>query len=259
MPKAFFFDIDNTLLTWDGKIPESTRQAVKALQANGHYAFINTGRSRVNIHEKALFEIGFDGIVSGCGTCVEFRGETFLYKYIEKEQIARDLQILAECGLKPILEGRYQMYWNFEDFREDAFGKRLRKSVGEHILEISETEGEWEASKYSCITIDADMDRCRSLMQGYKFLIHNSGVCEIVLNDYSKASGMEVACRHLGLTMEDTVAFGDGVNDIEMLQAAGISICMGNGTDVAKEAADYVTAPLLEDGILKACEHFGFI
>ena len=54
-----------------------------------------------------------------------------------------------------------------------------------------------------------------------------------------------------------TMAFGDSGNDIPMLLAADIGVAMGNGTDAAKEAADYVCAPILEDGLLHAFEHFG--
>lgn len=54
-------------------------------------------------------------------------------------------------------------------------------------------------------------------------------------------------------------AFGDSINDVEMLKHVQHGIAMGNGTKAAKEAADYITAPLHEDGIYKGLEHFGLI
>ena len=55
--------------------------------------------------------------------------------------------------------------------------------------------------------------------------------------------------------LSDTVAFGDSMNDIEVVQEAGIGVAMGNAVDALKKVADYVTAPIGEDGIYKACEH----
>ena len=63
----------------------------------------------------------------------------------------------------------------------------------------------------------------------------------------------------MGADLKDTFAFGDSRNDLEMLEAAGVAVVMGNGSKEAKEAADYVTTDLDEDGIWNACKHFGLI
>ena len=72
--KAAFFDIDGTL--WDScnEIPESTVEAIRKLRENGNLAFLCSGRTRAYIQNPSLLEIGFDGIVSGCGTMIEYRG-----------------------------------------------------------------------------------------------------------------------------------------------------------------------------------------
>ena len=76
MRKAVFFDIDGTL--WDEKmqIPQSTKEALKRLRENGHYAFLCSGRSRSNIRSPRLLELGFDGVVAACGTHIDFHKET---------------------------------------------------------------------------------------------------------------------------------------------------------------------------------------
>ena len=63
----------------------------------------------------------------------------------------------------------------------------------------------------------------------------------------------------LGISRKDTFCFGDSVNDIEMLRAVGTGIVMGNGEPAAREAADYVTDPVAENGIYNALEHLGLI
>ena len=55
------------------------------------------------------------------------------------------------------------------------------------------------------------------------------------------------------------MAFGDGENDMAMLRFAGIGVAMGNGSDLLKRKADYVTASVDDDGIEKALLHFGLI
>ena len=70
---------------------------------------------------------------------------------------------------------------------------------------------------------------------------------------------MEAICHHYGIRQEDTIAFGDGGNDIEMLQWAGIGIAMGNAGEETRAAADYVTDDVEKDGLWKAFEHFGLI
>ena len=75
----------------------------------------------------------------------------------------------------------------------------------------------------------------------------------------TKADGIGAVIRHLGITREETMAFGDGGNDIDMLRYAGIGVAMGNAEDHVKQAADHVTATVDEDGIGKALRHFGIL
>jgi hypothetical protein len=70
---------------------------------------------------------------------------------------------------------------------------------------------------------------------------------------------MEVVRQALGLEAADTYAVGDSVNDLDMIRAAGTGIAMGNASEVAKAAADYVTSDIHEDGIAHALEKFGLI
>src|SRR5699024_12445037 len=64
---------------------------------------------------------------------------------------------------------------------------------------------------------------------------------------------------HLGASMEDTLAFGDAENDMQMVEKCGIGVAMGNAENDLKEVADYVTTDVNQDGMLKAFEHFGLI
>ena len=75
----------------------------------------------------------------------------------------------------------------------------------------------------------------------------------------SKAAGVAKVVEHLGLKPENVMVFGDGLNDLELFDYAGISIAMGNSHDKIKEKADYITKTLEEDGIFDALERFGMV
>ena len=95
--------------------------------------------------------------------------------------------------------------------------------------------------------------------EGYDAIFHNDIVAEIVPKGFDKSTGMAWFCEHLGISREDTFAFGDGMNDIGMFRWAGTGVAMGNGQPAAKEAADYVTDDMHRDGVRNALRHFGLI
>ena len=90
-------------------------------------------------------------------------------------------------------------------------------------------------------------------------MMHDNVVLECTPKGTSKATGIEWLCKHLGVAKEDTYGIGDSINDLEMLQCVGHGIAMGDGTQAAKDVAEYVTTPLWEDGIYHALQHYGLI
>ena len=79
---------------------------------------------------------------------------------------------------------------------------------------------------------------------------------DLTLKGVSKAVGIEKLVERLNRKIDDTIAFGDGRNDIEMLETVGIGVAMGNAVPEAKAVADYETDRIENDGIVKALEHF---
>lgn len=260
---AVFFDIDGTILDFWQNIPESTIDAIRQLRANGHLAFINTGRARGYIVNPKLLEIGFDGIVGACGCYVEMDGKV-LYDYIiPKDEAVKTVELVRSYGFRPILEGPVNLYMDDDEFDfEDPFGNRLRMDLDETLLQIKDTYGQWHINKMSCATEVSKEAReeCFALLEpDYELLIHNEYVVELVPKGHNKGMGIEKVCQLLDLDIKDCYAIGDSVNDLDMLNMAGHSIAMGNGTDEAKNAADFVTTALDDDGIYNALKHFELI
>lgn len=260
MRKILFFDIDGTLWNHYNVIPQSTKEAIRQARENGHLAFICSGRARGYIQNEELLGIGFDGIVSGCGTMCEYNGAILDYYQLDNELLDRTIKIVRKYGMRPILEGRDYLYFDEADFGKDLYGQKLMKELQGRWKEISTNEGGWEASKLSCDTSVADTAACmKELEADYDFIIHNEKICEIVPKGYHKGVGLIKVCERLGIDIKDSFAFGDSVNDLGMFRAAGTGVAMGNGSDEIKAAADYVTDTMDNDGIWNACKHFGLI
>ena len=258
--KIVFFDIDGTIWNQRNEIPPSTVRAIHTLNENGNLAFLCSGRSRGYIRNPKLLEIGFDGIVSGCGTMIEYGEETVFYHRIDNKLVEDTIHTVRRFGFRPILEGREYLYMDNEEFGDDYFGKKLRADAAERLRTISGEWGKWEVSKLSCATDHADREGCfEAMKEHYDFMIHNPEVVEFVPKGYDKGTGMKKVCELLGTELSDTIAFGDSVNDLGMIRTAGIGVAMGNGSAVIKEAADYVTTSLTEDGIWNGCRRLGLI
>ena len=264
MKSALFFDIDGTLWNYDHYIPESTKEAIRLLRANGNYAFLCSGRARAFINHPDLLAMGWDGIVCSCGCHIEIDGKIRFEKLIELDEAVRVIEEVRSYGIKPILEGPDYLYMDDAEFPVgDSYGDILRRDLGDNLQTISGANyGKWKMNKFSCSTIVPEPDRLEclaKLRERYEVIEHDAAVIEVVPKDTTKATGMLMACDMLGIDHAHTYAFGDSENDLAMLEAAGIGVAMGNGTDRAKAAADYVTDDFDKDGIYNACRHFGLI
>lgn len=241
-------------------IPPSTIEGIRCLQAKGNYAFLCTGRSRAFVRNRALLDIGFDGIVSGCGTMIEFHDKVLYYKRLERERVQKTISYFKEHQVAAIMEGRYDLFLDELDFGDDPYIHKLKAEVGEHLLPITGREDAWEVSKFSCATARADMKQiCADLSAEYELLIHDVPIMEVVPKGCSKGTGIARVCELLDIPIADSYAFGDSANDLPMFEVAGHSIAMGNGSQLAKQRASYVTDALHEDGIYHALEYFALI
>lgn len=260
MKKAVFFDIDGTL--WDNRmqVPESTILAIRKLRENGNYAFISSGRSRAAIRAKELLDIGFDGVLAGCGTHVEYRDKIVYEELIPIRKMEEVLRILKENCMPAILEGREHLYADMEDFKGDSYISYLKLMLGDDLRPMGEYDEKSIVNKLSAVCNPEDQERLRQQLGGeWELIFHSSPVVEIVPKGSSKATGIEKICGYLGISHENTYAFGDSTNDLEMLHYVQTGIAMGNATKDAKEAADFVTRDINDDGIQAGLEYFNLI
>ena len=239
MKKAVFFDIDGTLWNYQMQIPESAVWAIRKLRENGHYAFICSGRSRSNIQSPKLLGIGFDGVVASCGAHIDFHKETAYQVLLTEKQVTYALNVLKKYHMPVVLEGPEYVYVNESDFMDDPYVIHLRMSS---------------------IAPDVDEESfVKDMGEDFDVVIHGQGIIEINPAGISKATGIRKVCEMLDIPHENTFAFGDSANDLEMLAYVAHSIAMGNGTEEVKNTAEYVTRSVDEDGILHGLKHYGLI
>lgn len=262
MTKFIFFDIDGTL--WDDNmiVPESTKRAIKYLQENGHKAFLCTGRAMGNVNDPQFDEIGFDGIVASCGNYVEMGGSVLYDKNLSYEDVKAIYDISRKAKLPIIYEGTEYQWLDREGFEGDPYIEYILTNLKDKAVFLDECElSEIQANKFSALINEyTDFEFVeKSLSESFELMNHGDGIIEAVPKGTSKATGIEWLCEHLHISREDTYAIGDGVNDIEMLELVGHGIAMGNASQVAKDAAEFVTSDIHEDGVWNALKHYDLI
>ncbi len=261
MRKAVFFDIDGTLWNKNCEILPSTVEAIQKLRENGHLAFICSGRSRANIRKKELLDIGFDGVVASCGTHIDFHKETVFEVLLTEAQVAHLLEVAKVHQMPLVLEGPQYIYVNDGDFADDPYVIFLREELGDDVKVIPENPAEIRINKFSAEIENFDLEKFgQDLGPEFHMVVHTGDkVFEVIPSGYSKATGIQKVCELFDIAREDTYAFGDSANDLEMLEYVAHGIAMGNSDAEALKVADYVTTGVDEDGIANGLKHFGLI
>ncbi len=262
--KYVFFDIDGTLWDRERRIPQSTARAIRQLHANGHKAFLNSGRSRANIHAPSLDALSFDGVVAACGNHVEFNGEILFERLFTDEQVENLIRILQQRRMPFLHEGPEFEWLNVEDFPDDPFAATIWEELGERYRRRRETlQRPYRINKFTADYYpsgDPDRASLHQLLEAdYSYIDHGGACIEIIPKGSSKIDGVRFLQDHLQIPAEDIYAFGDGANDLEMIRGVAHGIAMAGGAPELLQAAEYVTTPLWENGIENGLRHYGLI
>lgn len=263
--KVIFFDIDGTLVGFDSKLPDSTKEALSLAKEAGHKIILCTGRSRCQIYPW-LLEFGFDGIVGGAGAYVELNGTVLSESFIKSQDLKKVISLFELLQTTFMLQTRDYVITSSHCFYEaqrifrEQYGMdeaRIRKVFGDIVIDENLRE-RTDVEKLNYYFSIATLSQVSDIL-GPEFCItatsfeqpeETSG--EVSYAGIHKAYGMQLIVEALGLEQKDTIAFGDGPNDIEMLQYAAIGVAMGNGVPEAKAAANMITERIDCDGIYKA-------
>jgi Cof subfamily protein (haloacid dehalogenase superfamily) len=270
--KIIFLDIDGTLIDYTQQLPPSAREAIRLAQARGHKLLISTGRSKPAIYPW-LLDLGFDGIIAGEGAYAEFGGRVIFESAIPEAQISRLYTYLNDRQIGFYEESNSGLYGNRYYLSETARSFGISLEVAEENLlrafpglTFDHQDYHLDVNKVSFVMTPAisKADLEKEFGNYFRIGIWNifgkgRDFGDFTQKNLSKASAIAPLLDILGLKREDTFAFGDSSNDLEILQYCQIGIAMGNATEELKTIADYVTSDVTDDGIFKAFEHFGLI
>lgn len=273
--KIIFLDIDGTLTVAGTNVPpESAVRAVQEARDKGHLVFLCTGRNYDML--SPLLSYGFDGVIASAGGYICYNSQVIYDCPMTQEQQKLVLDTLQKNGIFRTVECLDGTYADdgFREFLGEYAGKgdnsellRWRKQLEEElgIRSMKEYAGQ---PIYKVIVMSPDAKRieqaAKELEKDFFFCIQDANIYgivngEVINRQFNKGKALLRVCEYLHISVEDTIAFGDSMNDKEMMETAEYSVCMENGSDTLKKLADAVCPRVEQDGLYQGFSRLGLL
>ena len=256
--KILFFDIDGTLLNDEKKILTSTKEALHELQSNGHEIAIATGRNYA-MAKSVIDELELENYIVCNGSAGFFHDEQVYENPLDAADFERLLEIADRNQHQMVYETPFKLRRRDEFI--DISIKTAMEAVGFGVPEF-DSEFYKNHKLVQALLFYREEDKAiyeNGVFPKFKFVRwHDAGV-DILPRGGSKAKTILKLSEEQGFAREDIIAFGDGLNDLEMISEVGVGVAMGNALETIKLRADKVTANNNEDGIAIALREMSLI
>lgn len=272
--RAIFLDIDGTYAD-RGVVPAGHVDAVRAARALGHLVLLCTGRPRSMLPPR-LLAAGFDGIVAAAGGYVEVGGRVLRDRRFPADVARRVVAVLDAHDVAYILEAPDEL------LGPPGVDRRLRELLAGHLRTGDDAAREGPEDILAALRMAQDLSEASfgkvSLFESpvpVSMLAQEIGpevgalpssipgmgdsAGELYLSGVHKAAGIEVVTEHVGIPRRDVVAFGDGMNDLEMLAHAGIGVAIAGAHPLVIAASDRVAAGPEHEGLATAFAELGLV
>ncbi|RXJ02033.1 Cof-type HAD-IIB family hydrolase [Anaerobacillus alkaliphilus] len=257
MYTMIFFDIDGTLLTEEKELPKTTKLAIKELKEKGHQVAIATGRAPF-MFKDLREELKIDTYVSFNGQYVVANGEVIYKNPLHKETL-KSLVEFAEAkqhGLVFMDHEDMRASIEFDPYIEESIGT-LKFAHPKHDISYCEDREIYQSLLFC--KDDVEHDYIVTYQDSFTFVRWHPVSTDILPVGGSKAIGIAKMLQHFNVLPDQVYAFGDGLNDVEMLSFVGNSVAMGNAHEEAKRVSKHVTKHVAEDGILHGLHLVGLL
>lgn len=273
--KIIFLDIDGTLTeAGSNEPPASALEAVRRARQKGHYVFLCTGRNYAML--SPLLRFGFDGAIASSGGYI-FCGDKVIYDCpMTQEQREQAMEVFCKNKVFRTIECRDGSYTDegFKEFLRENAGQggnsellRWREQI-EHALNILPMKQYGGQAVYKLVFMSRSLGQLEEprkvLDKDFQFCIQDAdsyGIIngELVNRKFNKGKGIERVCAYLDIPVNDTIGFGDSMNDLEMLEVVGLSFCMENGSRKLKELADEICPSVGNNGLYQGFLKYGLV
>lgn len=254
MTKLLLLDIDGTLLDSHKRLPAETKQALTQARANGHQLAIATGRAPFMIGS-LLEELAIDTYITFNGQYIAHENEAVHKQAIEPETLENVLAFAERRDHPLVFLNEHKMVSSI-DFHPD-----IDESIKSLKFPHPEMDKEFYRNNdvYQALVFCEEHEEVQyhKAFQNVDFVRWHRVSCDILPKGGSKAQGIKQLIQATGHRLEDTIAFGDGLNDLQMMEVAGYSVAMANGHAETKKRADYVTGHVDDGGLAKAFDFLG--
>lgn len=267
MRKIIALDIDGTLLNSNNEITDKTRKALLKAQDMGHILVIASGRDPKGVHKFAdlLNFKEHNGLLSNFngGRITNYEtGEVIINHNLDQDLALEILQFSESLDIN------YMIYRDEEILSNSGDTYKLKETASRAFTTYKVVEDlsyslDFAPNKILFSMNPRFIDKDANLIRD-RFIDRTDQVkstpfyYEVMPKGVSKGGSLVEIAKYYGLDIKDTIAFGDEENDLSMIEAAGIGVVMGNGTDFMKSKADFITKSNDEDGIAYYLENYLF-
>lgn len=255
--KLIVFDIDGTLITDEHILLEETRLAIKSLKEKGHMVMCATGRS-LPIAEDVLNEAGIEHSILSNGAVAFVEGQQIYGNALDEVALEKLVQISDKEKIDLVFNGLTKTKMRNEDFQPET--RLAMESFGEDMPEVDRDFYKNE-KVYQIVALlsEEKMPAYGEKFPEFRFVRWHEYGIDILPENGSKAETLKHVAETYGFKREDIIAFGDGNNDMEMLEYVGVGIAMANAHDELKAVSNFVTLSNNEGGICHGLKEYGLI
>lgn len=254
--KIVFLDVDGTITSHkDGSISPSTIEAIKILKSKGVNIVAATGRPLSMCYE--LIDLGIETFITANGGYVKHQ-EKVIYKVPMDKNIILEIMDFAQLENNGLSFYTEDLYMN--GVKDDEILTALKETL--FLDDYPITNRLIHKQEVFLMCLFASDDAVKRYVQRFpnlKFKRWHPYVLNVLQENVSKSLAIIKTLEFFEIDKTEAIAFGDGENDIDMLELVGLGIAMGNGSKKLKSIADFVTKKSSENGIYYALQKYGII